>query len=333
MAEDKGPQAAPAQPAVSALDAGHKDWMNDVAFNYYGTQFATCGGDHEIHIWRQQNSSWQQTSTLRQHQQAVLRVVWAHPEYGNVIASCSLDKYVMIWEERVDPVEGAKWEQKAKLAESSTPVTDVAFVPHSLRLDALLLAAASEDGVVRFYLAHDVMNLTSWIAKTEIRIKAPAQGSHRPCISWSTARSLPPLIAIGTRRNPKESVQIWKFDPAGRNHELYHSMSDLEDVYDVAFAPSMGRSSLLLAVACARGSIRLFEISALPGEPTKTDVREVSMQRDTLSGPTENLQVTRVSWNVTGTILATSIAGLELPTGQHILWQPTTSGTWIPQTD
>ena len=38
------------------------------------------------------------------HQGSVWKVAWAHPEFGQVIASCSYDRTVSIWEE----LEGAR---------------------------------------------------------------------------------------------------------------------------------------------------------------------------------------------------------------------------------
>lgn len=34
------------------------------------------------------------------HDGAVTRVAWAHPEFGQVIATCSFDRSIRIWEER-----------------------------------------------------------------------------------------------------------------------------------------------------------------------------------------------------------------------------------------
>jgi WD40 repeat protein len=45
------------------------------------------------------------------HQAAVLRVQWADPEFGSVIASASYDKIVHIWEE-VEVKDKKEWQRK-----------------------------------------------------------------------------------------------------------------------------------------------------------------------------------------------------------------------------
>jgi len=42
---------------------------------------------------------WEKNDEWKAHEGSVLRVAWAHPEYGQVIASCSVDKTVRFWEE------------------------------------------------------------------------------------------------------------------------------------------------------------------------------------------------------------------------------------------
>lgn len=37
---------------------------------------------------------------MQAHEGSVLKVSWAHPEFGQVIATCSFDRTVRIWEEQ-----------------------------------------------------------------------------------------------------------------------------------------------------------------------------------------------------------------------------------------
>lgn len=41
------------------------------------------------------------TSSLQTHSGSVWRVTWAHPEFGQVLASCSFDRTAAVWEEIV----------------------------------------------------------------------------------------------------------------------------------------------------------------------------------------------------------------------------------------
>ena len=39
------------------------------------------------------------TCIYKAHDCSIVKVTWAHPEFGNVFASCSFDRTVKIWEE------------------------------------------------------------------------------------------------------------------------------------------------------------------------------------------------------------------------------------------
>ena len=72
-----------------------------------------------------------------------LQVAWAHPKYGNVLASCSYDRSVIIWKEQ-DGAWVKAFTSPPGWCESS--VNSIAWAPFEL---GLLLACASSDGSVR----------------------------------------------------------------------------------------------------------------------------------------------------------------------------------------
>lgn len=43
---------------------------------------------------------WNKNDEFKAHDASVLRVAWAHPEFGQVLATCSVDRIVRIWEEQ-----------------------------------------------------------------------------------------------------------------------------------------------------------------------------------------------------------------------------------------
>ena len=65
-------------------------------------------------------------------------MTWAHPEFGQVLATCSFDRQAAVWEESFGDVgrEGVKsnWIKKSILVDSRTAVTDVKFAPKHLGL-------------------------------------------------------------------------------------------------------------------------------------------------------------------------------------------------------
>lgn len=77
-------------------------------------------------------------SFFQSHSGSVWRVTWAHPEFGQVIATCSFDRTVSVWEECVgdtgrDGVQ-SNWIRKTSHVDSRTSIMDVKFAPKHLGL-------------------------------------------------------------------------------------------------------------------------------------------------------------------------------------------------------
>ena len=70
----------------TVIPSEHKDLIHDVAFNWYGTQLATCSSDQTLRIWSVERSSqeWHCTAAWKCHSGAVWKINWAHPEFGQV---------------------------------------------------------------------------------------------------------------------------------------------------------------------------------------------------------------------------------------------------------
>lgn len=81
------------------FDAGHEDLIHDLSYNYYGDRLITCSSDHKLKVFdKNANGVFVLHDSWKGHDSAVLRVSWAHPEFGQVFASCSFDrtiKYVL----------------------------------------------------------------------------------------------------------------------------------------------------------------------------------------------------------------------------------------------
>ena len=153
--------------------------VTDLCHDWYGKRLATCsldkvvrvydksGGEIDPYAASQTDSSsvgWRCVASWRAHQGSVWRVTWAHPQFGQLIASCSFDRTVAIWEEAgrsagVGGVggggggggsggDGSRWVLRAHLLDSRDSVSDVKFAPPHM---GLKVATASEDGHVRVY--------------------------------------------------------------------------------------------------------------------------------------------------------------------------------------
>ena len=123
----------------------------------------------------------------------------------------------------------------------------VRFAPRHM---GLMLATCSADGTVRIYEATDVMNLSEWSLQHEIPCKVPLS-----CISWNptVARFSPPMIAVGSddsQQHGGSKVFVFEYHEASRRWlkvETHHGASD--PVHDISFAPNLGRSYHVLAIA------------------------------------------------------------------------------------
>ncbi|KAG2467305.1 nucleoporin SEH1 isoform X1 [Polypterus senegalus] len=308
-----------------SIPADHKDLIHDVSYDFHGRRMATCSSDQSVKVWdKGENGEWHCTASWKTHSGSVWRVTWAHPEFGQVLASCSFDRTAAVWEEIVgesnDKQRGqSHWIKRTTLVDSRTSVTDVKFAPKHM---GLMLTTCSADGVVRIYEAPDVMNLSQWSLQHEISCKLSCS-----CISWnpSSSRAHSPMLAVGSDDNNPNlvgKVHIYEYNENTRKYAKAETLSMVTDpVHDVAFAPNLGRSFHVLAVAtkdvCIFNLVPLRKEPSSTSGPTKFDIQTVAQFEH------HNSQVWRVSWNITSTLLASS--GDD---GCVRLWKANYMGNW-----
>lgn len=139
---------------------------------------------------------WIVVASWKAHSGSVWRLTWAHPEFGTVLATCSFDRTVCVWEETIGekttptmtPIK--RWVRRTNLVDSRTSVTDCKFGPKS---QGLVLATCSADGMIRIYEAPDIMNLSQWTLSFDVSCKIPLS-----CLTWNQSmfRLHNPMIAV-----------------------------------------------------------------------------------------------------------------------------------------
>lgn len=88
--------------AVAQFDTGHTDLVHDTQFDYYGRRLASCSSDGLVRVFSVEQEPAQHCADLMGHQGPVWQVAWAHPKFGNVLASASFDHTVIVWKEAQD---------------------------------------------------------------------------------------------------------------------------------------------------------------------------------------------------------------------------------------
>ena len=83
----------------------------------------------------------QLVAELTGHDGPVWQVCWAHPRYGNILASCSYDRQVFVWKE----FSPNQWGQIYAYQALEGSVNAIAWSPHEF---GLCLACASSDETV-----------------------------------------------------------------------------------------------------------------------------------------------------------------------------------------
>jgi len=296
--------------ASKSIDSQHSDLIHDVQYDFYGRRMATCSSDQYIKVWElKDDQEWHCTARLQGHVGSVWRVAWAHPEFGQVIASCGFDRTIAIWEEINNSQNGqvmpgpSNWVRRSQLVDPRTSVTDIKFAPRHLGMQ---LASCSIDGMVRLYEAQDVMDLSQWTLQYDFATNITAS-----CLSWSTSPADRPLLVVGNcKPNSANSppVLIFELGDGQRIWERVEAITNIDGpVHDVAFAPNMGQSSHTFAVAADR--LYVFYIKerhddiSQAGSPDREPKYKIEMASGLDGAPDK---IWRVCWNVTGTTLASS---------------------------
>ncbi|CAK9293103.1 unnamed protein product [Gordionus sp. m RMFG-2023] len=373
-------------------------------------------------------NEWESLASWKAHNGPIWKISWAHPEFGQVLASCSYDRTIIIWEEiynvtnskyalsSPDIKNSYKWIKRASLVDSRSSVTSIQFAPHydftfffNPYIDknndntiskiinnvmdnylgfGLALVSASSDGILRFYEAPDVTNLSQWsltneivlsINEQSININSPVLNTNLSTntliypnnknlnleisLSFSNCRILPPLLAVGldNSHNINQNINFPNKDIFNGEVQIYQNMANgkkwilvdnhlamiAQGIKDIKFAPDMGKSHHILAVATLSG-VHIFALQTQIEEiQNKEEGLDAYFEKnnsflETISTPmstspinkyfrvhqmaflsSQNHNIWRVAWNLTGSVLASS--GHD---GLVRLWKADYVGKW-----
>ncbi|XP_024882517.1 protein SEC13 homolog [Temnothorax curvispinosus] len=287
---------------LNTVDTGHEDMIHDAEMDYYGLRLATCSSDNSVKIFDLKNGTQNLVAVLKGHIGPVWQVAWAHPKFGNLLASCSYDRKVIIWKEL------GEWTKIYEHTGHDSSVNSVAWAPHEF---GLILACGSSDGSV------SILANTGDTWHMQKITNAHTIGCN--AVSWCPAvDSGADPSAIQQRNDPVKRlatggcdnlVKIWKED-GDRWIEENKLEAHSDWVRDVAWAPAVGPSRAALA-SCSQ------------------DRRVVVWTSNDYTSWTPNVLnvfddvIWNVSWSLTGGILAVSGGDNKVS-----LWRENSEGQW-----
>jgi len=285
-----------------SFDSQHNDMIHDAQYDYYGKRLATCSSDKIIKIFDIVNNTINPVTDLVGHEGPVWAISWAHPKFGIKLASTSYDRKVIVWSE-----ERGVWTKSYVYSGSDLSVNSISWAPHE---HGLVLVCGSSDGTV------SVLTQNSSNEWSAVRFEAHKNGVS--AVSWAPS-SQPLSLSNGSgssKTNPRfvsggfdNMIKIWSFEHGTWSQEGENLEAHSNWVRDVSWSPNVGLPYSTIASCSQDGSVIIWtQING--GVWNKTDIKFESV-------------VWRVSWSVTGNILAVS-SGDNIVT----LWKETLDHEW-----
>jgi WD40 repeat protein len=284
-----------------------------LSYNFFGNRLAMCFADCSIQVWECTNNKWSPSYKWHSnHAGAIYKVRWANPEFGSILATCSFDKTVNLFEE--NPLEKT-WKKISQIIDSHEPIVDIQFAPVHLRLQ---LAVCSVNGEIRVYEPPNPVNLKVW--NNLNGFAASKYGSN--ALAWNPSNLHPTMLLIGNNdlvraqekfilqnvgtggsgraeksaENPVETLQLWMLSDDGKMWDKAYVPENGHEksVIDISWAQLMGRNRHVVATADCEGYVIVWRIDARGNMEIEEGFRAHSSI------------VYSIGWDLMGTTLSTT---------------------------
>lgn len=308
---------------VASIDSQHDDMIHDCQFDYYSKKLATCSSDRTIKIFDVSGDNYQLSATLCGHEGPVWQVAWAHPKFGVLLASCSYDGSVVIHREA--PQKNWIKIYEHKFHDSS--VNSICWSSHEL---GLMLACASSDGRVSVLEHKNSVWSENFFQNDTLGCNAVSWAPYSSCLqsdsSDTAGATVLNRLATGSCDN---MVRIWARVAAASTTTTaggHNSPQWVEEekscetphkdwVRDVAWAPNSSLPYSMFASCSEDCTVYIWRRIA---NEDKQQMWTPSLLK-TFDAP-----VWRVSWSITGNVLAVSTADHKVT-----LWKQSLDESWV----
>lgn len=272
--------------------------LHDVQLDYYGKRVAAASSDGVVNIFDITDNGQKPAGQLKGHEGPVWKVAWAHPKFGNLVATCGYDMKVIVWKE----VSVAQWAMVYVDSSHTASVNSCEFAPWEYGLH---LACASSDGTVSV-LSHQAAS-QQWRRAT---FNAHPGGAQT--LSWMVPKTTgdnapaPPMrLATG---GCDHQAAVWKCEGDSWMQEPQLPAAHSDWVRCVAWRPD---GSAVIASGGWDMTVVIWK-QEVEGQPF------CPVSRLQVSGKVEG-----VSWSLTGSIL-----GVSFSEGETVLYKEATSGQY-----
>jgi len=291
--------------------------VHDAQLDYYGTKLATGSSDRTIKVYDVSGNTYAPNATLTGHTGPIYQLSWSHPRFGSLLASASFDGSVRVHRES-RPGEWTLVKSFGNLHDSSA--NSVEFAPHEL---GLVAASAGSDGRVAV-MSHgsDDSWTVEYLADTPLGVNSVSWAPHGvEAREDGSVGAAPARLATG---GSDGGIRIWTRDPGTGTWEREGFESASPDVVhkdwvrDVAFAPNVIPGRDVLASCSEDRTVIIWTCGSDNIGEEVDDGKWSPRVLNTFDGP-----VWRVSWSVTGNILAVSSGDSSVT-----LWKEGLDGSW-----
>ncbi|XP_002741141.2 protein SEC13 homolog [Saccoglossus kowalevskii] len=232
--------------------------------------------------------------------------------FGNLLASCSYDRKVIIWKET-----NGTWDALHECNNHDSSVNSVCWAPHEF---GLMLVCGSSDGAISVLSS---AGDGTW--ETKKVNNAHTIGCN--AVSWAPAVVPGSLIEQPSAQKPitvkrfvsggcDNLVKIWK-EEEGQWKEEQKLEAHSDWVRDVAWAPSIGLPHSTIASCSQDGRVIIWTSDDSTGSMWTPKILHKF-----------NDVVWHVSWSITGNILAVSGGDNKVS-----LWKESLEGQWVCVSD